>query len=535
VDNGITANEEIAYAVEKGIDVVVTDHHKPQGELPGAVAVVDPHRSDCPSGCTGYAGVGVAFMLVCALEGDVDSVMNAYGDLVAIGTLADVMPLTGNVRTLVRMGLDVLNRKERKGILELCKVAGLADKPITASRTVFGLAPRLNAAGRMADPVLALELLLSDGEESQKLAHSLQDLNTTRQNVEQNILKEIFEQIEQNPCLVANRVIVVSGKDWPMGVVGILASRLTDRYGKPAIVISQTDGVAKGSGRSISGFSLFDALQACEKELLTFGGHELAAGLTVDPDKINDFRTAINTYAKEKYEEMPVPELRIEFKINPATIDAQKAVVLSALEPTGMGNPAPVFGLFNVRLDNITPLSGNQHRRLSFTKDNHRFEVMHFFTNCKHYPLLCGETYHLAVSVEATNFNNIIKPTVILKDVRYADTDEEALITSHRLFDRIMCKEDWKEVLPTREQMKLVYGFLHSKEEVQMTLEQLHHCFKHSDFSLIVLRTMLEIWKQAGLIKLEEQGEVLHIECIKTQQKADLTRTPLWEYLDRKE
>ncbi|MBP3381935.1 MAG: single-stranded-DNA-specific exonuclease RecJ, partial [Clostridia bacterium] len=275
VDNGITAVEEVAYAAQKGIDVVVTDHHQPQDVLPAAVAVVDPHRADCPSGCVNYAGVGVAYMLVCALEGDPDAVMEKYGDLVALGTLADVMPLVGTTRSLVRNGLQVMNHLRRPGIKALVEIAGMLDKELTATRVVFTLAPRLNAAGRMHDPLIAVKLLLEqDYDTARVLAEEVQACNVERQAAEAAILKEIDTRLRNNPQEAAARVLVIDGVNWPVGVIGILAARLTERYGKPSIVLSVKDGIAKGSGRSIAGFSLFDALSAVEDTAITFGGHE---------------------------------------------------------------------------------------------------------------------------------------------------------------------------------------------------------------------------------------------------------------------
>ena len=535
VDNGITANEAVAYANENGIDVVITDHHQPQGELPNAIAVVDPHRPDCQSGCVGYAGVGVAYMLACAIEGDTDTVMEQYGDLVAIGTLADVMPLIGSVRALVRNGLRVLNHMRRNGVRELCRAAGLMDKEITASRTVFGLAPRLNAAGRIGDPKIALELLLEQTDAAAELAVSLQEYNVSRQSTEAEILKSIEQRLMDDPSVLADRVLVIQGEDWPVGVIGILAARLTERYGKPSIVISKTDGVGKGSGRSIAGFSLFDALSACEHLLVTFGGHELAAGLTIAAENMDAFRSAINAYAKENYTEMPVPELHLTFKIKPDSIDVEKLALLSALEPTGVGNPAPVFGLFGMRLDNVTPIAGGKHVRLSFSKENTRISVLQFGVPYDAYPLICGQIYNLAITLDKNEYKGVITPTILLKDIRYADTDEQALIDAYRAFDGIVRRERKGDVLPSREQMRQVYQYLWKEKSLSMTLEQLYHHIEKPAFSLLTLRMMLEIWREAGLISVQDKGEILQISCIPTDEKSDLSLTPLWQYLEHKE
>ena len=350
VDNGIAALEEAAYAAELGMDVVITDHHQPQEALPQAVAVVDPHRPDCGSACKDYAGVGVAFKLICALDGDADQMMEEYGDLVALGTLADVMQLRGENRTLVRRGLQVMNERRRPGLAKLMEVAGVGDKRVTASTAVFTLAPRINAAGRMGSPETAARLLLTaDGEEAAALAEDIQQLNVERQAAEAAILGEVLERLKQQPERLAARILVLEGDNWHPGVVGIIASRLMERFGKPCIVLSVQDGVAKGSGRSLPGFSLFDALTACKEVLTAYGGHSLAAGVTLEAARIDEFREAVNAYAAAVCPRMPVPELHVDFRMRPSQIDVEKLDLLAALEPCGTGNPAPVFGLFQMR------------------------------------------------------------------------------------------------------------------------------------------------------------------------------------------
>ena len=242
--------------------------------------------------------MGVAFKLICELDGDADQMMEEYGDLVALGTLADVMQLRGENRTLVRRGLQVMNERRRPGLAKLMEVAGVGDKRVTASTAVFTLAPRINAAGRMGSPETAARLLLTaDGEEAAALAEDIQQLNVERQAAEAAILGEVLERLKQQPERLAARILVLEGDNWHPGVVGIIASRLMERFGKPCIVLSVQDGVAKGSGRSLPGFSLFDALTACKEVLTAYGGHSLAAGVTLEAARIDEFREAVNAYA----------------------------------------------------------------------------------------------------------------------------------------------------------------------------------------------------------------------------------------------
>ncbi len=535
VDNGITAVEEVAYAAQKGIDVVVTDHHQPQNTLPAAVAVVDPHREDCPSGCVHYAGVGVAYMLVCALDGDPDAVMEKYGDLVALGTLADVMPLVGTTRSLVRNGLQVINHLRRPGIKALVEIAGMLDKELTATRVVFTLAPRLNAAGRMHDPLIAVQLLLEqDYDTARAMAEEIQACNTERQTAEAAILKEIDARLRDNPAQAAARVLVIEGEDWPVGVIGILAARLTERYGKPSIVLSVKDGIAKGSGRSIAGFSLFDALSAVQDTAITFGGHELAAGVTLKEENIAVFKQRINAYAAETYTEMPVAQLHLDIKLRPSVIDVEKVMLLSALEPFGAGNPMPVFGLFGMRLDNITPIGNGKHLRLSFSKGNARISVLKFNTAYADCPLVCGAVFDLAVTLEKNIYKGVVSPTVLLKDMRFAGTDEDTFISVARRFDAILRRETRDEgegLLPSREQMATLYRYLSKRDMFVGTLEQLYHLLGDSTFSPLSMRLLLEIWREATLITVDDFGDTLHISLLPSAEKRDLTATALWQYL----
>lgn len=535
VDNGITAVEEVAYASQLGIDVVVTDHHQPQAELPKAVAVVDPHRADCTSGYVNYAGVGIAFLLVCALEGDDAAVMETYGDLLALGMLADVMSLTGTARSLVRRGLAELNHLRRPGIKALAQIAGVIDKDITASRVVFTLAPRLNATGRMRNPALAAALLLEqDPVRAAELAAQVQDCNIQRQSVEMEILQEIEADLEAHPEKTADRVLVLAGEGWHVGVIGILAARLTERYGKPTVLLSIDGEQANGSGRSIAGFSLFDALSATVDTVTGFGGHELAAGVHLPTANIADFREKLNAYAAENFQRMPVPTLDISLKLRPAAIGTEMLGALGALEPFGNGNPTPVFALCDMRLDNVTPLGADKHLRLSFSKGDARLSVLKFHTSYKDFPLTCGDTFHLAVTLERNVYKGIVNTSVLLKDIRYAQTDETVLLDTARRFDAVMRRETkdlGEELLLSREKMGTLYRYLVQHNGFVGTLEQLHHLLENPEISMLSVRILVEIWRQAGLCTVKDYGDTLKIAVVPNAQKTDLTQTPLWQFL----
>ncbi len=366
VDNGISAVEEIAYARSLGVDVVVTDHHIPPQTLPQAAAIVDPQIPEDTSPCKTLAGVGVAFKVACAVEGATpEELLDWYGDLVAVGTIADIMELTGENRTIVSKGLELLQDSPRTGLRALIEAAGLADRQLTAESVSFGLAPRLNAAGRMDDATISLRLLLSeDEEEAAQLAAELESYNQERQHTEREIVEQIAARLDADPRLASRRVLVVWGEGYHQGVIGIVASRLVERYGRPAIVFSIDGGEAKGSGRSVPGFSLYEAIAACGELLIRFGGHDAAAGMSIDCDKLEIFTEKINEYAVHRYPIMEVPPIQADLPIRLENLTTQQVEALTAMAPFGRGNPQPLFLLEDAVLDAVYPLSEGRHSRL---------------------------------------------------------------------------------------------------------------------------------------------------------------------------
>lgn len=536
VDTGVTAVEEIAQAARVGIDVVVTDHHQPAAELPAAVAVVDPHRSDCESHFKDLAGVGVAFMLVCALSGDGEKAFADFGDLLALGTLADMMPLQGFNRDLMRRCLTILDESNRPGLVALRRCCGIEDKPIQSSSVSYCLAPRLNAAGRVADPNLTVQLLLSDSsEEALKIAQTLQEVNQQRQQATATIIEQVDQQLEQHPEWLYDRVLVVSGKDWHGGLLGVVAARLMDRYGKPTIVLSiGEDGIAHGSCRSLEGFSIYEALSACEGYTLTFGGHDMAAGVSMSADVIDDFRSALNIYVQKTCPVMPVASLDMAVRLRPDQISAEKLALLQIMEPFGMGNPVPLFGLYRMRLDNITSLGNGKHIRLSLSRDGVRISAVKFQTMPEEFPIPCGALVNCVVSLDKNDYRGNTTVSVRIVDISFSDTNREELIEELRTFDGLLRGEIVPapdEVMCTREQLARFYNFLRVCKEWNGTPEQLYHALGEGAPTCLQLLVALEIWRQAGLVKWYDKGERIRIEVCPVEGKADLTATPLWQQI----
>ena len=536
VDTGVTAVEEVALASERGIDVVVTDHHQPSSELPDAVAVVDPHRVDCESQFKDLAGVGVAFMLVCALCGDSERVFAEYGDLLALGTLADMMPLDGFNRDLMRRCLTILDESKRPGLVALRRLCGIEGKQISSSSVSYCLAPRLNAAGRVANPDVTVRLLLcSTLDEAMEVAQSLQEINAVRQEATANIITQVEQQLEQHPEWLYDRVLVVSGEDWHGGLLGVVAARLMDRYGKPVVVLSVgRDGVAHGSCRSMDGFSIFDAIAACDRYTLMFGGHDMASGVTIAEDQIDAFRVAINAYAAKVCPQMPVSSLNLTVRLRPDQINAEKLALLQVLEPFGLGNPVPLFGLYRMRLDNITAMGNGKHLRLSLSRDGVRISAVKFQTMPEEFPIPCGAIVNCVVSLDKNEYRGNTTVSVRVVDISYTDTDREQLIADMRTFEEMLRGEAHptpETALASREQLGRLYNMLRACKEWNGTPEQLCHALGEGAPTCLQLLIALEIWQQAGLVHWYDKGEKMRITLCSVEGKTDLSTTPLWQYI----
>ncbi len=355
-DCGITAVDAVATAKARGLDVVVTDHHLPAEVLPPADAVVDPQRLDDTSGLAHLCGTGVAFKLVQALVEPLGLPAHLpmhLLDYAAVATVADVVPLVGENRILVKNGLRLLPQTRWPGLAALRDAVRLNERELRAGQVAFTLAPRLNAAGRMADARMAVDLLLTDDQaEADRLTGELQRLNQERQRVDQQLLDEALSQvIERYADPVAHPALVLNASDWHPGVIGIVASRIVERYGRPTFLIAVDGAIGKGSGRSIEGFDLHSALTRCGDLLVRYGGHRMAAGLTITADRIEAFRAAFTAVAAETLRPADLgPSVRIDLELPLAEVNDQLEQMVRHLEPCGMGNAAPIFGVRGVSL-----------------------------------------------------------------------------------------------------------------------------------------------------------------------------------------
>jgi len=387
VDNGISSLDEVAHAKSLGLDCVVTDHHLPGPSLPGAWAVVDPNRADCTYSFPHLSGVGVAFKLAHAVlrqlkveEGEARAFLTAQLELVALGTVADVVPLIGENRALVRAGLARLERTENAGLAALIRICECNTRPCQAETITYCLAPRLNAAGRTEHASLAVELLLtSDPRQAVELAHQLDGLNDRRRAVERRIFEEGLALIPRQCDMEKDLLYVVVGREWHIGVIGIVASKLSDHFRRPVVVLSQFDAAVRGSARSTPGFDIHAALTRCRELLDSFGGHPQAAGLSLRADRVDELRLRLSAIAAETLaEEEEFEELTVDAVCEAEDLTLDGVEGLQALEPCGYGNPKPVFALLNVDVIREPRVVGNNHLKLTIVAGHQDFDVIGF-------------------------------------------------------------------------------------------------------------------------------------------------------------
>ena len=420
VDCGITAVEEAAYARQIGVDMVITDHHECRPDaLPDSAALIDCKREGDTYPNKNLAGVGMALKLICACEGESEHVLSRYADLVAIGTVADVMPLTDENRYLVRLGLEQIARRPRPGIAAMLRESSMDPAHLNASSIGFSLAPRLNAAGRLGRASVAAKLLLTRDEDSAvSLARELCELNRKRQSIENEIWKEANAQLVGQP---PDGPIVLASESWHQGVIGIAASRLAEQYSLPAIIVCLNGDVGKGSCRSYGGFNLFEALSACSDQLIGFGGHALAAGLNVRRDKLDDFRSALRTYYYNNKPE-PKPEVQCDLLItDPALLSLENVKSLDLLEPYGNANPKPVMCLSGVRLESLNEVGGGKHTRFRIRLGASHFECIFFSHSAASTGVHEGELIDMAFTPQINEYRGNVTVQLVASAMRPHD------------------------------------------------------------------------------------------------------------------
>ena len=525
VDNGISALEEAEFAASLGVDLIVTDHHLPHDALPKAVAVVDPRRADDHSPFKGLCGAGVAFKLCAALDGCPPEEMLDYcGDLAAVGTVADVMPLTGENRTLVKAGLKLLQQTDRPGISALLEEVGLGGKPITAENVSYAIAPRINAAGRMDNAVTALQLVLCEDEErAEELAHKLNEINVARQETEQEIVKAAQEQLDAEPAILEDRVILIWGRDWHPGVIGIVASRLVEKTGRPVIVVSVDEhGEGKGSGRSVQGFNLHECIASCEDILLRFGGHAMAAGLSVREENLPELRRRLNEWAARECAVLFTPPLECDLSIHLDRITVESVRRLEQLAPYGAENPTPVFVLEKAVIDGIFSVSEGKHCRLRLRQGNASIYAVWFGMPPEQLPYTMGDVVAQLsgriLELHPAGFGN-------------AAAEQTALVQALRRGTPLSAEQKAR-IAPERSDIITVYRELQARrwhaEDLQPLFAKLG---EENTGKILVAITALE---QVGLIAVRERSGAKFWELVPAEGKKNLADAPILKCLEER-
>ena len=418
VDCGISGLDEVDYANSLGMEVLITDHHEPAQNLPKVLAVVDAKRKDNEYPFNQLAGVGVVFKLIQAISIKLnldEKEYLKYLDIVCIGTISDIVPLVDENRVIARLGLKLVNQTRNIGLKALLEVVGFNE--IDSTAISFGVAPRINACGRMGHEQIALDLFLSkDYENAKKLAIKLNEYNIERQTIEKKIFDEATEKIEKEEK--NNACIIVGGEGWHHGIIGIVASKVTDMYFKPSILICFEENIGKGSGRSIPGFDLHEALMKCCDELEKFGGHAMAVGVTVARDKFDEFKAKLEEYAKQCDIDKIVPIINIDSEIQLKNIDIDSVRSLKMLEPFGEANKTPLFLFKNLKINSIRALSEGKHLKLTLKEDNFMINAIGFNMGDLSEKYLLDDKVDVVGSLEINSFNGNESIQIVMKDLR---------------------------------------------------------------------------------------------------------------------
>lgn len=535
VDCGITAVNEAELCKQLGIDLVITDHHECKQTLPAAVAVVDPHRCDGGYPHKNLSGVGVAFKLASALCGSQETVLEEYADMVCLGTVADVMPLQGENRVFVARGLESLAHTKRPGIAALMAECGCAPEAVSASSIGFMLAPRINAAGRMGQIDLAVELFLTDDpDKAAEAARGLCELNRQRQAVESEIYRQAVSML---PMGKPPEAIVLADESWHQGVVGIVASRIAEEYACPTFLICLDGEHGKASSRSHGGFNLFASLSALSPLLESYGGHELAAGFTISRANIPEFRRQICALAAQYYtDDVPRTVLDVDCAVSPELLTLHNVDSLQMLEPCGNGCPKPVLMMKNLTIDRISMVGGGRHMRLRLCSGHTYLNAIYFSANPQTVSIQPGDLVDVAFTPQVNEFRGTRTVQMNVIDIR-PSCNAECLpdAAPYRDMQRgNLTSGEAAALLPDRKMLALVWRYLDAANPVQespMCLCRKIVRWSGQPLNLGQMLTCLDIFRDVGLLTVQRQHKYVSIRLTPGEGKADLSRSQTMQRL----
>jgi len=539
VDCGITAVEEAQLCKELGIDLVITDHHECKDQLPDAIAIIDPHRPDGGYPHKNLSGVGVAFKLAAALCGDQEAVLENYADMVCLGTVADVMLLQGENRVFVDRGLQMLRQNPRIGVAALMAECGCEQHSLSASSIGFMLAPRINAAGRMGQIDLAVELFLTDDPaHAASLAQALCELNRQRQSVESEIYDQAVSMLPEN---TVQEAIVLADDRWHQGVVGIVASRIAEEYCCPTFLICLDGDHGKASSRSYGGFNLFSALTSLSPLLESYGGHELAAGFTITRQNIDIFRSQICSMAAQYYrDDVPRTSLEIDCAIAPELLTIPNVESLSILEPCGNGCPKPVLLMEQMTVERIRPVGAGRHLRLRLRRGKYAINAIYFSATAQTASVYQGDLVDVAFVPQMNDFRDERNVQMNVLDIRpHCQAACPVEIGGYRALRRDMLNpEGASALLPDRATLALVWRYLAASPSISVEEAPICLCRKivrwsGTSLSLGMLMTCLDIFQDVGLLNIRHMHKYIAIRLTPGTGKADLSQSQTMQKLLR--
>ena len=531
VDCGITAVEEADLCREKGIDLIITDHHECKEVLPQAIAVIDPHRMDGGYPHKNLSGVGVAFKLAAAICGNQQQVLEKYSDLVCLGTVADVMLLLGENRLFVQKGIQKIQESPRTGVAALMKVCGCKMADLTASSVGYILAPRINAAGRMGQIHLALELFLTEDKSyAESLAESLCELNRQRQLVETAIYEQAIAMLPENKLPEA---IVLADESWHQGVVGIVASRIAEEYSCPAVLICLDGEHGKASSRSFGGFNLFAALKENAHLLESYGGHELAAGFTIHRENISQFRQALCCLAEKYYASATMATaLSGDCVVPPEMLTISNIDSLKILEPCGPGCPKPLFVMENLEIDKIGQVGNGKHMRLRLRSGRYSFQAIYFSASPETACICQGDRVDVAFYAQVNEYRGERSVQMNVVDIRpNCKAACSGEIANYRaLCDNSLTASGAQELQLDRETQGMIWRYLLRQgsevRETPMSLCRKIVRWADKPLSLEKMLTCLDIFRDVGLLTLQHQHKYISVRINANAEKTDLNLSP---------
>ncbi len=507
VDNGISAVKEAEFLKSKGVELLITDHHQPNASLPECAACVDPNRADDPSPFKDLCGAGVVLKLLAALEEDEEFVLDSYADLAAVATIGDVMPLKGENRYIVQRGLENIRNEQNAGLTALIKSARRPVEKITSTDLAFTVCPRINAAGRIVHAEKAARLLLceDDADTARHLAEELELLNGKRKTEENKILADVNKMLDENPRILKERVIVLAGEGWHHGVIGIICTKILEKYDKPVVMMSVEDGKARGSVRSIEGFSVHKMLMECSAPLTAFGGHPGAGGFSLPADKVGEFTALIHKYAREFYPKMPQPCICADMEATCADLNAENVKQLSKIEPLGERNPVPRFLLRNCTVKGKRAMKDGLYTSFDAESGGVTLRTITFKVPFEKFLPNVGDKIDMIATAEINEYNGKESAELRLVDYRPSGFREDRFFAAERVYEEICRGEGCDKrlaprVIPqSREELMRIYDLV-KKSGGKRTAEEL--AMFDGSVNYCMLRITLDAFAEAKMVEL---------------------------------